>query len=294
MQLGPAADNATTLLVEVTDDGPGFDLAVPAAGLGLVSMRERSERLGGQLSIESTPGSGTGRRAVLPPRARGARMTTGAAARIRVFAVDDHAVVRVGLRAFLDVVPDVELVGDAPDGLSALAQLQRMADHGHSPDVVLMDLVMRGMDGIEAIAEIRRRFPTVEVIVVTGFGEVHRVQAALGAGAAGYVLKDADVDEIVLAIRAAHRGQVHLDRDVTRTLTQALVAPQRTSVALTAREREVLVHVSRGRSNREISRALSIGERTVQTHLGNVLTKLGLHSRTQAALWAAREGLVDL
>jgi DNA-binding NarL/FixJ family response regulator len=221
-------------------------------------------------------------------------MTTGAAARIRVFAVDDHAVVRVGLRAFLDVVPDVELVGDAPDGRSALAQLQRMAEHGRSPDVVLMDLVMRGMDGIEAIAEIRRRFPAVEVIVVTGFGEVQRVQAALGAGAAGYVLKDADVDEIVLAIRAAHRGQVHLDRDVTRTLTQALVAPQRTSVALTAREREVLVHVARGRSNREISRALSIGERTVQTHLGNVLTKLGLHSRTQAALWAVREGLVDL
>ena len=128
----------------------------------------------------------------------------------------------MGLRAFLDVVPDVELVGDAPDGRSALEQLQRMAERGHSPDVVLMDLVMRGMDGIEAIAEIRRRFPDVEVIVVTGFGEVHRVQAALGAGAAGYVLKDADVDEIVLAIRAAHRGQVHLDRDVTRTLTQAL------------------------------------------------------------------------
>jgi DNA-binding NarL/FixJ family response regulator len=221
-------------------------------------------------------------------------MTTGAAARIRVFAVDDHAVVRVGLRAFLDVVPDVELVGDAPDARSALAQLQRMAEDGHSPDVVLMDLVLRGMCGIEAIAEIRRRFPTVEVIVVTGFGEVHRVQAALGAGAAGYVLKDADVDEIVLAIRAAHRGQVHLDRDVTLTLTQALVAPQRTSVALTAREREVMVHVARGRSNREISRVLSIGERTVQTHLGNVLAKLGLHSRTQAALWAVREGLVEL
>ena len=221
-------------------------------------------------------------------------MTTGAAARIRVFAVDDHAVVRVGLRAFLDVVPDVELVGDAPDGRSALEQLQRMAERGHSPDVVLMDLVLRGMDGIEAIVEIRRRFPDVEVIVVTGFGEVHRVQAALGAGAAGYVLKDADVDEIVLAIRAAHRGQVHLDRDVTQTLTQALVAPQRPAVGLTAREQEVLVHVARGRSNREISRALSIGERTVQTHLGNVLTKLGLRSRTQAALWAVREGLVDL
>jgi DNA-binding NarL/FixJ family response regulator len=221
-------------------------------------------------------------------------MTTGAAARIRVFAVDDHAVVRLGLRAFFDVVPDVELVGDAPDGRSALEQLQGMAERGALPDVVLMDLVMRGMDGIEAIIEIKRRYSTIEVIVVTGFGEVHRVQAALGAGAAGYVLKDADVNEIVLAIRAADRGQVHLDRAVTRTLTQALVAPHRTNVALTAREREVLVHVARGRSNREISRALSIGERTVQTHLGNVLAKLGLHSRTQAALWAVREGLVDL
>ena len=221
-------------------------------------------------------------------------MRAPASTTIRVFVVDDHEVVRVGLRAFLNVVPDLQFAGAAADGRSALAQLQPMAERGALPHVVLMDLIMRGMDGIEAIGEIRRTHPSLEVVVVTGFSEIHRIKRALGAGAAGYVLKDADVDEIVLAVRAAHRGQVHLDRAVARTLTDALVAPQQGNVALTGREHEVLVHVAHGLSNRDIARTLSIGERTVQTHLSSVLTKLGLHSRTQAALWAVREGLVDL
>jgi DNA-binding NarL/FixJ family response regulator len=212
---------------------------------------------------------------------------------IRVFLVDDHEVVRLGLRAFLDATPGVELVGEAADGRDALAQLEALAAEDALPDVVLMDLVMRGMDGVAATALVKESWPAVDVVVVTSFGEAHRVHGALEAGATGYVLKDADVDEIVHAIRAARRGEVHLDAAVTRVLTHTLVAPRRGVSALTGREREVLVLLARGRSNRDIGRQLAIGERTVQTHVANVLAKLGLTSRTQAALWAVREGLVE-
>jgi DNA-binding NarL/FixJ family response regulator len=213
---------------------------------------------------------------------------------IRVFVVDDHEVVRLGLRAFLGATPGVEVVGEAGDGRSALEGLDALAARDALPDVVLMDLVMPEPDGITTTAAVKQTYPGIEVVVVTSFGEAHRVHSALEAGATGYVLKDAEVDEIIEAIRAAHRGEVHLDAAVARVLTRSLVAPRRGAAALTARERDVLVLVAEGRSNREIGRTLSIGERTVQTHLGNVLTKLELSSRTQAALWAVREGLVRL
>jgi DNA-binding NarL/FixJ family response regulator len=213
---------------------------------------------------------------------------------IRVFVVDDHEVVRLGLRAFLGATPGVEVVGEAADGRSALEDLDALAARDALPDVVLMDLVMPEPDGITTTAAVKQTYPGIEVVVVTSFGEAHRVHSALEAGATGYVLKDAEVDEIIEAIRAAHRGEVHLDAAVARVLTRSLVAPRRGAAALTARERDVLVLVAEGRSNREIGRTLSIGERTVQTHLGNVLTKLELSSRTQAALWAVREGLVRL
>jgi DNA-binding NarL/FixJ family response regulator len=213
---------------------------------------------------------------------------------IRVFVVDDHEVVRLGLRAFLQATPGVEVVGEAADGRAALEGLDALAARGALPDVMLMDLVMPEPDGITTTAAVKQTYPGVEVVVVTSFGEAHRVHSALEAGATGYVLKDAEVDEIIEAIRAAHRGEVHLDAAVARVLTRSLVAPRRGVAALTARERDVLVLVAEGRSNREIGRTLSIGERTVQTHLGNVLTKLELSSRTQAALWAVREGLVRL
>lgn len=213
---------------------------------------------------------------------------------IRVFVVDDHEVVRLGLRAFLRATPGVEVVGEAADGRSALEGLDTLAARDALPDVVLMDLVMPEPDGITTTATVKQTYPGVEVVVVTSFGEAHRVHSALEAGATGYVLKDAEVDEIIEAIRAAHRGEVHLDAAVARVLTRSLVAPRRGAAALTARERDVLVLVAEGRSNREIGRTLSIGERTVQTHLGNVLAKLELSSRTQAALWAVREGLVRL
>ena len=212
---------------------------------------------------------------------------------IRVLVVDDHEVVRLGMRAFLEAAPGVEPVGEAADGHEALGRLEELAAQDALPDVVLMDLVMHGMDGVAATALVKKSWPQVDVVVVTSFGEAHRVHGALEAGATGYVLKDADVDEIVQAIRAARRGEVHLDAAVARVLTHSLVAPRRGAAALTGRPREVLALVAQGLANRDIGRRLAIGERTVQTHVASVLTKLGLSSRTQAALWAVREGLVE-
>jgi DNA-binding NarL/FixJ family response regulator len=212
--------------------------------------------------------------------------------RIRVFLVDDHAVVRRGMRAFFDMLDDIEILGEASDGRTALDELAVLAARDDLPDVVLMDLLMPRLDGVAATTTIKRLYPRVEVVALTSFSEAERVHQALEAGAAGYLLKDAEADEVVAAVRAAHRGEVHLDPVVARTLTRSLIAPARTATALTPREREILVLVAQGRSNHEIAAALVISERTARTHVSNVLAKLGLASRTQAALWAVREGLV--
>jgi DNA-binding NarL/FixJ family response regulator len=211
---------------------------------------------------------------------------------IRVFLVDDHAVVRRGMRAFFDVIDDVKVVGEATDGRVALDELAALSTQHELPDVVLMDLVMPQLDGVAATKEIKRRHPSVEVVALTSFSEAERVHLALAAGAAGYLLKDAEADEVVAAVRAAYRGEVHLDPVVARALTRSLVAPQGTATGLTPRERQILVLVAKGRSNRDIADALVISERTARTHVSHVLAKLGLASRTQAALWAVREGLV--
>jgi DNA-binding NarL/FixJ family response regulator len=196
------------------------------------------------------------------------------------------------MRAFFEMLADIEIRGEAADGRSALDQLAVMAAHDELPDVVLMDLLMPRLDGIATTKAIKQQYPSIEVVALTSFGEAERVHGALEAGAAGYLLKDAEADQVVAAVRAAHRGQVHLDPVVARKLTRSLVAPQRTATALTHREREILVLVAQGRSNRDIAKGLVISERTARTHVSNVLTKLGLASRTQAALWAVREGLV--
>jgi len=210
---------------------------------------------------------------------------------IRVFLVDDHTVVRRGMRSFFDMLPDIEVIGEAVDGQAALDELAVRDRADDLPDVVLMDLLMPRLDGVAATSAIKQRHPGVQVVALTSFSEAERVHAALVAGAAGYLLKDADADELAAAIRAAHNGEVHLDPIVARKLTQLLVAPEHTATALTAREREVLVLVARGKSNREIADELVISERTARTHVSNALAKLGLASRTQAALWAIREGL---
>jgi DNA-binding NarL/FixJ family response regulator len=212
---------------------------------------------------------------------------------IRVMIVDDHAIVRRGLLAYVDTVPTLEVIGEAADGQAAVTQLQQRQTLGEPlPHVVRMDLQMPRMGGVEATAAIARSHPEVKVVVLTSFGEVERVHAALAAGAAGYLLKDADPEEVATAIRAAAAGEVHLDAAVARQLTRRMAAPQVGLNSLTAREREILTLVAQGHSNREIADRLVISERTARTHVSNVLTKLQLSSRTQAALLAIREGLI--
>jgi DNA-binding NarL/FixJ family response regulator len=214
---------------------------------------------------------------------------------IRVLIVDDHAVVRQGLLAFLATEPGLDVVGDAAEGAAALALLARLDVAGRRPDVVLMDLVMEPIDGIETTRQIRARYDDVEIVALTSFGEEARVRAALEAGAAGYVLKDAEVEEIVAAIRAVHRGGLQLDPAVARRLLSGYRPSGREAAgSLTTRELDVLHLVGEGMANKEIASALALSERTVRTHVSSILGKLGLTSRTQAALWAAREGLVDL
>jgi DNA-binding NarL/FixJ family response regulator len=215
--------------------------------------------------------------------------------RISVLVVDDHAVVRRGLLAFLASEPDLEVVGDAGGGTQALDLLAQLDAEGRRPDVVLMDLQMEPLDGIESTRQVRDRYDDVEVVALTSFGEEARVHAALEAGASGYLLKDADADEVAAAIRAAHRGELQLDPAVARRLMSSLRAAPRNDLMaeLTSRELEVLRLVGAGKANKEIAAELHIGERTARTHVSNILAKLGLTSRTQAALWAVREGLVD-
>jgi len=215
--------------------------------------------------------------------------------RINVLVVDDHAVVRRGLLAFLESESDIDVVGDADGGARALDLLSRLDADGRRPDVVVMDLQMRPLDGIESTRQIRARYSDVEVVALTSFGEQERVHAALEAGASGYLLKDADADEVAAAIRAAHRGELQLDPAVARRLMSSLrAAPAGDLTAeLTVRELEVLSLVGAGKANKTIAAELAISERTARTHVSNILRKLGLSSRTQAALWATREGLVD-
>ncbi|HUG47220.1 MAG TPA: response regulator transcription factor [Candidatus Limnocylindria bacterium] len=209
--------------------------------------------------------------------------------RIRVLIVDDHAVVRRGLRNFLELLTDIEIVGEAENGRQALDLAQR-----ERPDVVLMDLLMPVMDGLEAAAAIRQSLPETEVVAVTSFIEEEKVVTALDAGASGYLLKDATADEVAAAIRGAHAGELQLDPAVARLLAQRLRARASAEPveSLTGREREVLAQLASGASNKEIAHRLSITERTARTHVSNILAKLGLASRTQAALWAVEHKLV--
>jgi DNA-binding NarL/FixJ family response regulator len=212
--------------------------------------------------------------------------------KIRVLVVDDHAVVRRGLLAFLEGESDLDVVGDAEGGTEALDLLARLDAEGMLPDVVLMDLQMRPVDGIESTRRVRARYDDVEIVALTSFGEPERVQRALEAGASGYLLKDADADEVVSAIRAAYRGELQLDAAVARGLMSTLQEGTRSAAALTPRELDVVALVAEGKANKEIARQLGIGERTARTHVSNVLHKLGLTSRTQLALWAVSEQLV--
>jgi NarL family two-component system response regulator LiaR len=211
---------------------------------------------------------------------------------IRILLVDDHAVVRQGLKAFLATEVDIEVVGEASNGREAVEQVMRL-----KPDVVLMDLVMPQLDGIGATAEIKASSPDVDVIAMTSFIEDEKVFGAMRAGATGYVLKDADPDDVVHAIRSAAAGEVHLDPRVARRLMEELhpskQKPAPAQEALSEREIEVLKLVAKGYSNQVIGEHLIISPKTAKTHVSNILSKLGLSSRTQAAVYAMREGLVS-
>jgi DNA-binding NarL/FixJ family response regulator len=205
---------------------------------------------------------------------------------IRVLLVDDHSVVRKGLRTFLAYDTELEVVGEAADGAEALSLAQEL-----KPDVVLMDLLMPGMDGITATAEIRRSLPETEVLALTSVLEDASVVGAIRAGAIGYLLKDTQADALCQAIKAAAAGQVQLTPKAAARLMQAISAPQ-SPEALTERETEVLQLLAQGQSNKQIARNLSVSEQTVKTHVSRVLAKLGVQSRTQATLYAIRAGLV--
>ncbi len=207
---------------------------------------------------------------------------------IRILIADDHAVVRQGLRMFLALDPEFQIVGEASDGAEALEMARALR-----PDVVLMDLLMPVMDGIEATAAIRRELPDTEVLALTSVLEDGSVVGAVRAGAIGYLLKDAKAAELCRAIRAACAGQVQLPPRVAERLLREVRAPIGPE-SLTEREVEVLRLLAEGRSNREIAEALTITEKTVKSHVSSILGKLGVPSRTQAALHAVRIGLVTL
>jgi NarL family two-component system response regulator LiaR len=207
---------------------------------------------------------------------------------IRILIADDHHVVRQGLRTFLDLDPELEVVGEATDGAEAV----RLAHRLH-PDVVLMDLVMPGLDGIAATQRIRRELPDTEVVALTSVLEDASVVGAVRAGAIGYLLKDTRPRELRLAIKAAAAGQVQLSHQAAARLMREVAAPERPE-ALSEREVEVLRLLAHGRANKEIARDLGIAEKTVKSHVSSILGKLGVQSRTQAALYAGRLSLVPL
>lgn len=207
---------------------------------------------------------------------------------IRILIADDHGVVREGLRMFLRLDPEMDVVAEAADGAEALRLAGTL-----QPDVVLMDLIMPVMDGITATRAIRERFPDTEVVALTSVLEDASVVGAIRAGAIGYLLKTTDADDLRRAIRAAAEGKVQLSPEAAARLMREVRAPD-SPETLTERETDVLRLVAEGKANKEIAQGLGIGEKTVKTHVSNILAKLGLQSRTQAALYAARLGIVSI
>ncbi len=204
----------------------------------------------------------------------------------RILIADDHSVVRQGLRMFLGLDPELEVVAEATDGSEALRLARELR-----PDVVLMDLLMPKMDGIAATREVRRELPDTEVLALTSVLEDAAVVNAVRAGAIGYLLKNTEADELCRAIKAAAAGQVQLSPEAAARLMREVRAPE-SPETLTERETDVLRLLAEGKANKQIAVTLGIGEKTVKTHVSNILAKLGVQSRTQAALYAARIGLV--
>ena len=210
--------------------------------------------------------------------------------RVSVLVVDDHSIVRQGLRSFLELQPDIEIIGEAADGLEAVSMAQEKL-----PDVVLMDLFMPRMDGIQATREIVRLSPRTQVLILTSFAGDEQVFPAIKAGAMGYQMKDVSPTELAEAIRAVHRGETPLHPEIAKKLMREFTAPVENSLSredLTDREIEVLSLIAQGLSNRDIAERLFLSPKTVKTHVSNILSKLHLADRTQAAIYALKKGLV--
>jgi len=207
---------------------------------------------------------------------------------IRILIVDDHSVVRQGLKMFLDLDTELEVVGEAANGEEAVSQAARL-----EPDVVLMDMLMPVMDGVTATGRIKAAHPDMEIVALTSVLDDGTVVNAVRAGAIGYLLKDTQADELCRAIKAAAAGQVQLSPEAASRLMREVRAPDVPPTTLTEREVDVLKLLAQGRANKEIAAALTIGEKTVKTHVSSILAKLGVQSRTQAALYAAQSGLVS-
>ena len=278
-----------SVTLDIVDDGRGFDLdAARGRGHGLSNLQQRAERLGGDLAVETAPGRGT------PAHADGARERdhrelTMAAASIRVMIVDDHEVVRVGLRSLLEMEPDIRVVAEAADGDQATAEARVAA-----PSVVLMDVRMGRTGGIEACRELKEALPDVRVLMLTSFGTRDEVLAALMAGASGFLLKNTGREELLRAVRAVAAGESLLDPAVTAGVTDRLVelagqAEDPRIAPLSEREREVLRLVAQGQTNKEIAESLVISAATARNHVSHILEKLGMRSRTEAAALVAAE-----
>ena len=211
--------------------------------------------------------------------------------KIKVMIVDDHGIVRQGLRTYLDLLEDITIIAEAENGLDALEKVKQF-----NPDIVLMDLVMPEMDGIEATHKICGSYPDVKVIVLTSFTEDEKVFSAIKAGAVGYLLKDISPPELAKAIQAVHSGETHLHPEITKKLMNQFVSPKSEAETppedLTPREMEVLQLIAQGLSNKELANKLTISEKTVKTHLSSIFSKLHLSDRTQAAIYALKHNLV--
>ena len=211
---------------------------------------------------------------------------------IRILIVDDHAVVRDGLEALLSAEPGMQVVGAAGDGEGAVRLAKQLA-----PDIILLDLVMPRMDGVQATRQIKRQDPQARILVLTSFGEDHQVYAAVKAGASGYLMKDTSSDELIQAIRDTCAGKPVMQPEIAKKLMRGIQSQDGGDMqadALTERETEILQHLAQGKSNQDIADDLFLSERTVRTHITNILGKLGLSNRTQAVLYALREGIAHI
>ncbi|MEE9399144.1 MAG: response regulator transcription factor [Dehalococcoidales bacterium] len=215
--------------------------------------------------------------------------------KIRVLLADDHLILREGIRSLLEKVPDIEMIGEADDGNEAIAKVEQLL-----PDVVLMDITMPGVNGLEATQQIKRAHPSVKVLILTMHETDQYLSEMLEAGASGYVVKTTTSSELISAIRAVHQGDVHLYPSIARMLVEDYLQKVRTGEekasydGLTPREREILMYIAEDKQNKEIAELLSISVRTVQAHRTNLMDKLGAHDRTELVKYAIRKGIINL